>query len=754
MSVGRWILSAVATAGLFALAAPAAASQETGGEVLPISVLLADDSQYVGPATVSGSGELRLEVDPYDAPATLDLEAITSLVTVPEGLRLPLAPESGRDLLTLKRRQSLRGRVTSVGGGFIGFESSRLGSFSVPVRECGDLLPPALADTDGPARPLWGPWMDRNEGAKDVQSNDAALLLTTRGAVAARRCLDYGDRLLLELSWEGAPEFRIHLGGDHRRETFGGVVVEPWEGELVLYTFDGADLNLRQTGLELSDDSSIVLQFEIGGERVRLASVEEPSGRVSVIGAALDRPSRRDAVLVTSLGAPMKILRAEVAMAARPEPGRLAVERAIMLDRVRGFDPEVRTFELEGGTVDFDRSQGLRSAVGPDRDALEASEPEEGWYRVTCRDGESVEGRELSFVPGGLRFIPRWAETPVVLPLGELWHFRRRSTTGFDSAPAASLELEGRAAVNVKLAGFEVVDGRPQPRLQVFGFKEPIAVPSGVPFSLTRRSAEDPAGDRAFPNILVLVDGQRFPARVVRASSMSVTVETPLGEGQVEISQDRIKAVLLAPGLLINQAMKLTQHPFYKRRSFAGEAMDLSLKPSRMTRDGDALRLSWALAIPRSEAASPGEQLFLARNGDLIRADLKGLADAQARLVGGATAGISVPLQRLAGWVRVDRDPQPDAVLADGAWQVTLGAQGRSGGPLVGGAVLHGAALSSEGGRLVFEHDDLGTLSIPTGWIRRIDHAARARRVLLPFDSWQTRPMRKADAEGLLLEDR
>ena len=48
----------------------------------------------------------------------------------------------------------------------------------------------------------------------------------------------------------------------------------------------------------------------------------------------------------------------------------------------------------------------------------------------------------------------------------------------------------------------------------------------------------------------------------------------------------------------------------------------------------------------------------------------------------------------------------------------------------------------------MLEHADLGTLALPTAVIRRIDHAARARRPLLPFDSWRTRPMRKPDAGG------
>ncbi len=781
MMASLWILGGLAAA--VAAPPPVAAQQQAqqqvqpqvqpqGAEVLPISVLLRDDSQYVGPAFISEEGDLRLEVDPYEAPATLDLEAVTSLVTAPEGLRLPLVPEGGRDLLTLKRRQNLRGRVLSVEGGFARFESARLGVFQVPLEECGDLLPPALADTDGPARPLWGPWMDRNEGASDVQTDGAALLLTTPGATATRRCLDYGDRLLLELSWEGEPEFRIHLGGDHRRDPVGGVVVEPWGGELVLYSFDGTDLDLVETGLELGDDSSVVLRFEIDGERVRLASAEEPSGRVSMIGAELDRPSQRDSVLITRLGQPMGILRAEVGTAARAEPGRVAVEQVVMLERVGGFDSNARTFELEavpgrspagspssgrsweGGTVSFDRSLGIRFAAGEDREALEAAEPAADWYRVTCRDGESIEARDLSFVRGGLRFVPRWAEAPVVLPLDELWHFRQRSAAGGGNVPAASLELEGRAAVNVKLAGFEMVQGRPQPRLQVFGFKEPIAVPAGVPFSLTRRSAASLDGDRAFPNVIVLEDGQRFPALVVGADRETVTVRTPLREGEVRLDQERIKAVLLASGLFMNRTSKLTQHPFYRSGPLAGESMDLSLKPSRMTRDGDALRLSWALAVPRSEAANPGEQLFLARNGDLLRADLQGIAEGQARLSGGATSGIAVPLPRLAGWVRVDREPQPGAAVAEGDWQVTLGSAGNSGGQMRGTAVLHGTARRSEGGRLVLEHGDLGMLSVPTAQIRRVDHAARARRALLPFDSWRSRPMRKSNAEGLMIEDR
>lgn len=737
-----------------ALALPAAATQEAGREVLPVSVLLRDDSQYTGPAVVSEGGELRLEVDPYDEPATLDLEAVTSLVVAPEGQRLPLLPEAGRDLLSLKRRQSLRGRVRSIEGSSVRFESARFGSFQVPFEECGDLLPPALADTDGPARPLWGPWMDRNEGARDAQSDGSALLLTKPGAIATRRCLDYGDRLLLELSWEGEPEFRIHLGGDHRRDPMGGVVVEPWDGALVMYTFDGLNLDLRETGLQLGEDSSVVLQFEIDGGRVRLASAEESSGRVSVIGAELDRPGQRDSVLITRLAQPVRIMRAEVGMAARAQPGRVAVERMVMLDQIRGWNEDDRTFELEEGAVDFGESLGVRFAVGADREALEVADPGPRWYRVTCRDGESIEGRDLSLVPGGLRFTPRWAEAPVVLPLDELWHFRQRSSTGGSDGPAASLELEGRAAVNVKLAGFEMVEGRPQPRLQVFGFKEPIAIPAGVPFSLTRRSAEGFAADRAFPNVIVLEDGQRFPALVLGADRATVTVMTPLGEGEVRLPQERIKAVLLAPGMSMNQAMKLTQHPFYRSGALSGEAMDLALKPSKMTRDGDALRLSWALAVPRSELASPGEQLFLARNGDLMRANLEGLGDGQARLAGGASSGITVPLQRLAGWVRVDREPQPGVSIAEGAWQVTLGAQSAASGPVVTGALLQGTPLRSEGSALVLEHADLGTLSLPAGVIRRVDHAARARRPLLPFDSWRSRPMRSPDAEGLLTEDR
>ena len=736
-----------------AVALPAAATQEAGREVLPVSVLLRDDSQYSGPAVVSEEGELRLEADPYDAPATLDLEAVTSLVVAPEGQRLPLFPEAGRDLLSLKRRQNLRGRVRSMEGGAVRFESARFGSFQIPVEECGDLLPPALADSDGPARPLWGPWMDRNEGARDAQTDGTALLLTKPGAIATRRCLDYGDRLLLELSWKGEPEFRVHLGGDHRREPVGGVVVEPWDGALVLYSFDGSSLDLRETGLQLGEDSSVVLQFEIDGGRVRLASAEEPSGRVSVIGAELERPGQRDTVLITRLAQPMRILRAEVGTAARAEPGRVAVERVVMVDQVRGWNEEDRTFELEAGTIDFDESLGIRFAVGGDRDALEIADPGPGWYRVTCRDGESIEGRDLSLVPGGLRFLPRWSEAPVLLPLDELWHFRQRSSTDGGVAPAASLELEGRAAVNVTLAGFEVVEGRPQPRLQVFGFKEPIAIPAGVPFSLTRRSAEGFAGARAFPNVIVLEDGQRFPALVLGADRASVTVMTPLGEGEVRLPQQRIKAVLLAPAMSMNWAMKLTQHPFYRSSALSAEAMDLSLKPSKATRDGDALRLSWALAVPRSESASPGEQLFLARNGDLMRANLEGLEDGRARLAGGASTGIAVPLQRLAGWVRVDRDPH-GVSIAEGAWQVTLGAQSPAGGPVVTGALLQGTPLRSEGGALVLEHTDLGTLSLPTAVIRRIDHAARARRPLLPFDSWRSRPMRKPDAEGLPIEDR
>ena len=54
-----------------------------------------------------------------------------------------------------------------------------------------------------------------------------------------------------------------------------------------------------------------------------------------------------------------------------------------------------------------------------------------------------------------------------------------------------------------------------------------------------------------------------------------------------------------------------------------------------------------------------------------MRANLEGLEDGRARLAGGASSGITVPLQRLAGWVRVDRDPQPGVSIAEGAWQIT-----------------------------------------------------------------------------------
>ena len=217
------------------------------------------------------------------------------------------------------------------------------------------------------------------------------------------------------------------------------------------------------------------------------------------------------------------------------------------------------TFELEGRNGRLRPVLGVHCRGGPR--GPQVADPGPRWYRVTRRDGESIEGRDLSLVPGGLRFIPRWAEAPVVLPLDELWHFRQRSSTGGSDGPAASLELEGRAAVNVKLAGFELVEGRPQP-LQVFGFKEPIAIPAGVPFSLTRRLAEGFAAERAFPNVIVLEDGQRFPALVLGADRASVTVMTPLGEGEVRLPQQRIKAVLLAPGTSLNRAMALTQHPF------------------------------------------------------------------------------------------------------------------------------------------------------------------------------------------------
>jgi len=726
------------------LMAPAAGTQQASEGGVAVSVLLHDDSQYTGDATVAETGELRLEVDPYDVPATLDLDLVTSLVLLPGDRRWPLVPERGRDQVTLARRQNLRGRVGALGDGVLEFESTRFGAFRLPLEACGDLLPPALADTDGPARPLWGPWIEG--GTKAGPVSEDGLLLDGRGAVAARRCLDYGDRLLLDLAWEGEPAFRVHLGGDVSADPPEGVVVEPWDGELVVYSLTGERLDLRESGVRLERDSAAILRFDLAGDSVRLASVELRDGRIVETDARVARPDRSDTVSIRPLEGRHWLRRAQITSAAAVAPGQVVVDRPVQVADVEALDPGARSFRVQAGLVDLDRSQGIRFAAGEGRQALSSPEPEGGWYRVTCRDGEAIEARDRRFVPVGLSLQPRWAEAAVVLPLDELWHLRQRAPLGQQQTTQASLELDGRATVNVRLAGFDVSGPTPRPVLQVFGFQEPIAIPEGEAFSIVQRNPSSLPQRARFPNVVVLTDGQRLPALVSGADAETVSLRTPFAEGELRLAQDRVRAVLLAPGIVVDRALALSTHPFYREGAGAGRAMDLALRPQRALRDGDALRLSWALSVPRSQRDAPGEQLFIARNGDLLRGDLKGLRRGAVRIEGGASPGIDVPVQRVAGWVRVDRAPVLEVALAEREWQLTLGKQENVAGSTPGAAVLHGVAVGFEGERLSLQHADLGLLSIDPALVRRVDHADRARRALLPFDLWRSRPMAEPDS--------
>ena len=730
------------------LLAPASGTQQASEGGVAVSVLLHDDSQYTGDATVAETGELRLEVDPYDVPATLDLDLVTSLVLLPGDRRWPLVPERGRDQVTLARRQNLRGRVGALRGGVLEFESTRFGAFQLPLEACGDLLPPALADTDGPARPLWGPWIEG--GAQAGPVSEAGLLLGGRGALAARRCMDYGDRLLLDLAWEGEPAFRVHLGGDPAADPPEGVVVEPWDGALVVYSLTGGQLDLQESGVRLEGDSGAILRFDLAGDSVRLTSVELRDGRIVTTDARVARPDRSDTVSIRVLEGRHWLRRAQVSSTVSVGPGEVVVDRPVRVTDVEALDPRARSFQVAAGAIDLERSQGIRFAAGEGRSALDAPEPEAGWYRVTCRDGEAIEARDLELVPGGLRLRPRWADAAVTLPLTDLWHLRQRAPVGNPLGTQASLELEGRATVNVRLAGFEVGGEAPRPVLQVFGFEEPIAIPEDESFSIVRRDASSLPQRARFPSVLVLADGQRLPVLVSGADAAELRFRTPLADGELRIPQERVRAVLLAPKVVVDRALALSTHPFYADGSTAGRSMDLALRPQRALRDGDALRLSWALSVPRSQRDSPGEQLFIARNGDLLRADLVRLEGGVLRLEGGASPGAEVPIQRLAGWVRVDRAPELDVTLGQGEWQLTLGVQETVAGSTPGAAVLHGTAVGFADGALSLEHADLGTLRIDLGRVRRVDHADRARRALLPFDLWRTRPMVEPDSgEGL-----
>ena len=105
-----------------------------------------------------------------------------------------------------------------------------------------------------------------------------------------------------------------------------------------------------------------------------------------------------------------------------------------------------------------------------------------------------------------------------------------------------------------------------------------------------------------------------------------------------------------------------------------------------------------------------------------------------------------VPVQRVAGGVRGDRAPVLEVALAEREWQLTLGKQENVAGSTPGAAVLHGVAVGFAGERLSLQHADLGLLSIDPALVRRVDHADRARRALLPFDFWRSRPMAEPDS--------
>ncbi|MEM9802836.1 MAG: hypothetical protein AAGA20_21100 [Planctomycetota bacterium] len=724
---------------LVTIAIAALLAQSQGADELRASLTFNDGSSYAGILDRESRTGLRIQTRGFDQPATIDLDVLASLV-VESGSS---SPASGRDGLTLLRRQAVRGRFVGLTEEAVVFESDRFGRLVVPRDACGDVMPPSLVQRASRAelKPLWEPWMGTVDGRDGLEVVDDALVLRTRGAVAARECLAGGTTVELRLAWQGEPEFRIHVGGDHRADPPTGVVLQPWDRVMVLYTFDGETLDSVTTGVDLESDSAATLRFFVDDEWVRLASVETADGSVLPVESRVRRSTGGGVVAIEALGRSMRVLGAKITAGGGP---RLA--RTVLASEVGDFDAASRTFTVDGESVPFDESEGIRLSWGPSRRALTVAEPAVGYVRLTCRDGEAIECSLLGVTDGALRVRPRYAEDDVDVPVEELRELFRSPREPRRGAARGLLSVAHRPETAVRMSRLRV-DGDAA-SVRIYGFEDDVDLETGVPFTMRREGgARLRFYNRAFPHVAVLRDGQLLPIRVVRASDDALDFESPFFEGERTVAKAAIEALLVDPvaaaGLLDRAPGSLDSDEdaeFRVAEQIDGaRALVRVTSPTEEQRDRTE-RIERALRVPRDQAEDPGTHLFLAKNGDLLRADLaaisvQGLVTAR----GGAAPPMQFPIDRLASVVHVAPDPEDEPVGAvDGAeWSFRVGMADQVGKT----ALLRGQVHAARDGWLDLDHAVFGRLRLQLDAVAQLESRAPAAASPYAFTSWTTWPM-------------
>ena len=224
-----------------------------------------------------------------------------------------------------------------------------------------------------------------------------------------------------------------------------------------------------------------------------------------------------------------------------------------------------------------------------------------------------------------------------------------------------------------------------------------------------------------FPHLLYLKNGEVLPCRILSYDETTVEFESPF-------IQQNTMASMHVKAIEFDRSRHGQVNAYIRSVEWNGRVRDLSLVV-------DSVKLERALTVPRFNRTNPFSHILVARNGDLKRGRLLGIAGQRIAFESKLRKQI-VPVERVARVVNVSEVEEKQSDTTDLEGQVSA--------CLEAGSILRFEVLESRDGKLIGHSALYGDVAIPWDSIRDLNlgHFDKApfRSV---FQNWVVRPARE-----------
>lgn len=239
---------------------------------------------------------------------------------------------------------------------------------------------------------------------------------------------------------------------------------------------------------------------------------------------------------------------------------------------------------------------------------------------------------------------------------------------------------------------------------------------------------------KAFPSRLVLKNGERIPCRMDAYDETLISMWSPYLSGR-SLAHRHLKAIEFDATVDLAPGMESIARGGGWRSTRWGE--DELTFPSI-----DPLRLTRALTVPRFRRGHSPSHVVVARNGDLKRGALVGIAEDRMTFTSGQR-NEGIPLERIRRVVDVT---QPEVTATDGEGEGTNRSADWIRATLTDGSVLAFVPLESDGQTLRGRSSIYGEVAVPINNLRDLTFGDfEPARFASPFEDWVVRPASEPD---------